>query len=420
MSTAFRRRSSRVLLLVLGLALPSAFGAQDAQPSPADIEKLITTAREGSLPVRPQAAERLLAIGEPAAAALRELAGGSSTELARLGTDLVEVLGRFGDPVLRTRAWEALAAPDFPWRPAAARSLAEQASPAELDRFVVLLEDPLPLVRVAALGALERLDARVKIELVRARLSDENDRVRREAARILDSWGEHGALEWLVEELRRDDTFFRTPTGRLARIEAARVLEQRLGDLAGYRPDKDPLDPENQAAIETLLVRCRELADGELPALPAVARAAPRSEGDLFGLEVRSCRRGELFLRWNADDRLLVGTGNPTVIELEPGTVASLRETIAACLAELGETRVFGIPGCDVEQFHWQPFAGAKDRTVAVSKGPEPIEGLRPPALGRLFGLLVASIPEQELAPGLRERLVEGLTTIGGPLPSEH
>jgi hypothetical protein len=404
-------------LAVLGSRAPVL--AQDSPPSKAEIAKLIATAREGSPPVRPQAAERLLAMGEPAAAELRELAGTTSAELAHLGSDLVEVLARFGDPALRAREWDALGAPDFPWRPAAARSLAAQPAAAELERFVALLADPLPLVRVAALTGLEHLDARTKIEAVRARLADDNDRVRREAARLLDLWGEHAALGLLVEELRRDDAFFRNPTGRLARADAARLLAQRLGDLGGYRPEKDPSDPENRAAIDALLARCRELAGGTLPELPSVARATSHGEGDLFGLEIRSCRRGELFLRWNASDHLLVGTGNPVTVDLPPGTVAGLREPISALLAELGETRVFGIPGCDVEQFHWQPEADAKDRTIVVSKGPEPIEGVRPQPLRKLYALLVASIPEQASLPNLRERVVEALTVVGGPLSGD-
>ncbi len=407
-------RAIAVVLACACFALPPVL-AQEPDAAKAEIEKLIETARGGTPPVRPQAAEKLVALGEPAAKALRERAGKTPRELARLGSELVEVLARFGDPELRAKAWEALADPDFPWRPAAARSLARDAEASERERFAGLLDDPIPAVRVAAITALEHADARASIELVRARLVDESDRVRREAARVLDAWGEHQALYWLVEELRRDDVFFRNPTGRLARVEAARLLDSRLGGLEGYWPEKDPADAENAAAIERLHARCRELAGGELPELPAVARAGERLEGDVIGLEIRSCRRGELFLRWNASDRLLLGTGNPVAIDLPEGTTKALLDRARAVAAELGEARAFGVAGCDVEQLHWLAEDGAKVRTIVVSKGPDPVENLRPDVLGELYRALESSIPE----PGLRERLREALAAVGGPLAQD-
>ncbi|MEC8494011.1 MAG: HEAT repeat domain-containing protein, partial [Planctomycetota bacterium] len=127
---------------------------------PQDVEKIdtfIRHARTGSAVIRPQAAERLVRIGAPAAARLYELSGDSTEELALMGTALVEVLGQFDHPELRAKLWPALEDADFPWRPAAARSLAWAPTVDEWERLEGYLDDPIAPVRLAVLDGLFRI-----------------------------------------------------------------------------------------------------------------------------------------------------------------------------------------------------------------------------------------------------------------------
>ncbi|MFO0980320.1 MAG: HEAT repeat domain-containing protein [Planctomycetota bacterium] len=394
-------------------------------PVDAQIERLLHDARQGSPVIRPQAARRLLKLGQPAAERLVREAGDGTASAAALGTDLIEVLGEFGDARLRELLWRAVQDRDFPWRPAAARSLVVKASAAEADRFQQLSGDALSAVRLAAIEAIDQLDLRDRQARVRELLQDADDRVRRQAARLCDRWGDKTAVAWLLEDLERDDQFFELATGKTARIEATRALEALLGDRLGYDPAKAPDDAANRTAIAALRARAATRAGKPLPVVPAIARAGHATPGDALGLEVRSCRHGEFFLRWTLDDELLVGTGLPLRVALAKGTVARLLANATAAIAELHEQRVYGTPGCDFEQFHVQtdPRAAARVQTVRVMKSPDMKEAIRPAALSRLAAELLDSIPDEPLAraadpraAGLRAHLRQALTAIGGKL----
>jgi len=385
----------------------------------AKIEKYFDLAREGRVSVRPQAANRLVRLGAPAAERVREACGEDGKDLARLGQYLVEVLGELEDPTLRAWLWRDLADRDFPWRGPASRTLAASATADELEPFRECLGDYLGQVLDAAHGPLPRLAARDSLELVRPLLEDQNDRVRRAAAAVLDLWGEPWALAWLVEDLRRSDRFFGMPLGEQARFDAIRVLTERLGSDHGYRAELGPDDPGNRRAIEEIAEAVRQRAGGQVVELPDVARAVGEWEGDVLGLELRSCRRGEHYLRWNESDVLYVGTGNAVAIELEEGTVARLRKLVAARVAALGDERYWGAPGCDLEQLHLVDESG-EDRSFLVSKGPDPVSDLRPAPLDEIVRLLLETLPDEPAedprVSALRTHVVEALKAIGGEL----
>lgn len=416
-----------VALILLAGTVPAA-GPQDppparrehGQPGEDEVERLLRAATEGRAVVRPQAASRLVqwfhAAGEGERGALlerlRREAGDAPDQLARLGPALIEVLGSFEDAALRSGLWRAVDDPDFPWRPYAVRSVAESARPEEAARFERLLEDPIAPVRAAAITALARLDRRSATEALVARLSDEDDRVRRAAAEQLVAWGRPDALWWLVEEYRRSDSFFDRPTGEQARFAAAKGLARLFGTDLALHPER-PGEAAGELSHLAELVRARA---GERPEIAEIARAGEPLEGERLGLELRSCRRGEFFLRWTEDDELWVGQGRPVRVRLAPGTVAGL---IAAAeeAARVTPRRFFGAPGCDLEQLHLlQP--GGELRTWIVSKGPEPIDGLRPAALSELFARLLAGVPDEPHADPrldrLRSRCRAALLSIGG------
>ena len=420
----------------LGILLGVAAGLTPSLPAPQDLEQLITAARTGRTVIRPQAARRIVRLwtqSESEAQAsivqrLRAESGDSPASLSRIGSALVEVLGEFEDEDLRRLLWRSLSDSDFPWRPYAARSLAAHPTATEAPRFVAALADPIPPVRVAAVMAVANLEQpEHQAAAVRPLLNDPDDRVRRTAADALIEWGETSAMWWLYEELLREDRFFDRPTGEQARYQAWNLLSPRLGKItaaAPYDPGLGPSHPMNVAALEAVRVRFVELKAGKRPALPPQSRAGGKVPTELLGIELRSCRKGEVFLRWTANDLLLVGQGNPAQVILPEGTVQALLAATAEARTGLGDKRLFGSPGCDMEQFHVRPGTLASATQWIVSCGPDPVPDLRPADLNTLGRALLAAIPQisaSELAADarlvqLRERTRAVLHAIGGEL----
>lgn len=406
----------------------------DDAPDPDDpavvrarIERLIGLASTGRAVVRPQAAQRLVEFGADAIPLLRERVGDDGEGLEEMGPELVEVLADFDDIELRKRLWWQLDEPDFPWRPQAARSLARSALEAERARFLLLVTDRLGQVRAAASEALGALGREVALDdgigltetALRERLADTDERVRRSAAAALTAWGDSAAPFWLLEELKREDSFFELRTGERARFAAAKLLEAHYGDLAGFQPAFDPGELEMRLAWRKLEERLLAAHGDRRPELPDVALApAPRIEA-VFGLELRSCRHGDHYLRWTTDDELYVGTGRAVRIKLPDGTTDKLLAGLEDRLGRIGEERFFGTSGCDTEQLHWRPPGAERTANYIVSKGAEPIPDLRPEALTDIARAILAVLPDgshddPRLA-NLRTRVADALAAIGGP-----
>ncbi len=427
----------RGLALALGLlvALPAGGRAQDEaavtdEATLERVEKYLELARGGRLPVRPQAARRLVGLGPAAAQRLLEECGEDGAGMEGLGQHLVEVLADAGDERLRGLLWARVADPDFAWRAPAARGLAGAPRPAERVAFLRFTTDRLAEVRragVLALGALEHDEEQrgALVRRLRELTGDPRGRVRRAAAATLVDLGQPMHLYNLTLELERRDDYFGQRFGEAARFEALRLLEERLDGELGFAAEGDPTDEGNAAALEAIRARIIERSGGALPMLSGLAMPGGPTEGDVLGLELRSCRAGELFLRWNERDELLVGTGRPAVVALPEGTVARLRAQLAELLAELGERRFWGEAGCDLEQLR---LVGADGELVTylVSKGQAVVPGLRPEPLERAEALLLATLPDSWPGPGvdprlelLRRRAAETLGAVGGPLAED-
>lgn len=429
------------LLATFALTLPTHPVQKDEKPlsTAEEIDKFVGLSRTGSAIIRPQAARKLLSYGEPAADRLLELSGDSNRDLAALGTSLVEVLGEFDDPRLRARLWPAIEDSEFPWRPAAARSLALHARANEWDRFAQFLDDPIAPVRLAcldALAAIEEGDDARRNELLQhaaTQLADENDIVRRSAALHLDRLGHGRALLWLAEDLRRTDTFFGVATGEAARYAALYAFEDAEVEVGDY----NAADPESETSLkalasldERLLVRA-ESKEKALPEserllvpreLPSIALAKPPVKNVVLGLQLRSCRRGDYFLRWTADDELIIGYGSPARIELPEGTTAQLVDIAGRAQNATKGTVYWGRPGCDMELYA-MPRVGDRDGSVQqliISKDEQPVSNLRPRPLTSLGAALAASIPTGKAIPDdprtreLAERVFAAFASIGG------
>lgn len=388
---------------------------------------LLERALNGSPVVKPQAARRFATLGEAARTALVEHLGEQAREdhagLVELGPDVLAHVGGLLDGPLRERAHAACLDLEFPWRPALIGGLAEAPRPAERAVFDRALGDPLAKARVAAIRGIGALG---KAESSAGNLSgllfDRAGEVRLEAALVLDAWGSQGALAVALQELRRADSFFEVPTGSQARRLAARRLGELLvgteaDGLFGFQARELPSAGPNPAALDRLEAFLRERAgDDWLSDLPpqVIASSLP-VEGPL-GLELRSCRAGELRLTLTADDRLLVGSGSPAVVELPEGTTAALVKRLADLPERLGDD-VFGRPGCDLERFRVAVPGETGVSNIHVLKGPEPIPDLRPGPLDDLASSWLELVPEDGDDPrlaGLRGRLAALLASVGG------
>lgn len=418
------QRGTFTLIFSVLMLVPVVHAQKSEAESTQDrIASLIEKARTARAVIRPQAALRLVRMGDEAGQALLSAAGESSEDFAALGKDLIEVSGAFPLPELRSKLWMALSDDAFPWRSSAALGLVNLPSPKETPHFVDLLDDPLASVRAAAVRALGALDARQHKDLLKSKLHWEgDDRVRRTIALQLDQWGERWALWFLVADLRRSDTFFGQPTGSAARIAAYRQLLERIENPGfEFQPSSPPDSTANTQALEQIEAALTPIA-GQPIALPAVARVQAPILDERLGLELRSCRLGEFFLRWTDDDTLLVGRGIPARVQLPAGTTQTLARIATERSAKLGDKRFWGNPGCDQETFHLRD-ANGKDHVVLISKGPLPVLGLRPSPLGGVATDLLASLPDAEHEDPrlnrLRSRVDACLEAIGGPRTSK-
>jgi hypothetical protein len=386
--------------------------------------RMVEIARTGELGKRPQAAQRLATMGAEGATALREVIGESTHDLASIGPELLYPLAAHGDAQLRGRVWAAVLDADYPFRPAATQALAATTTSAEWSAFEMLFTDPLSAVRAAAIGALATMDDRTHDARLVALLGDTNDGVRRAAADLLAKWGHGFALRWLVEDLARSDRYFEYETGEAARYDAARLLRRHFErELFGYDPALAPNDPANAAALVALAAAVEERANGdERRPQPAALRSDVAIDG-VFGLEVRSCRRGEFHVAVTDDDRLMVGLGTPTVVPLEAGASQRLAALVATAYPSGGAPLLIGELGCDLECYRLRAGDGAA-LIVRVMKGPERVEGLRPSELGALAAALLAELPgdlpAHVVVPGgegaFDALLDAALASVGGPL----
>lgn len=393
---------------------PDADSLQNDDRTPEELKaeaaRLLNSAMNGRPLIRGQAARRLMSLGEVADDALLGVVGETNADLAKLGRDLVEGIGASNNDVLRARLWQASADVDFPWRPAAVSGLAITPRENEVAHFQGLLADRLSSVRAISVYAWGKLAG--NDQAIRPLLEDPDHLVRQQVAVALIENGHPEGLWWIFEELQRTDNFFDQPTGRQARISAARLLTKHVDDMAGYNGSRTPDHETNVEALAVLRKKITALA-GERPEIADVATASGPITGERLGIEVRSCREGEYFLRWTDDDRLLVGQGNPLSIQLPEGMTAALMATARPTYAAKGDRGRWGEPGCDLEQVHVVLNDGARPETLNVMKGPEPVKDLRPAFLDPLVRHLVRSLPD---TPSLDPRMHKLQTRVRAAL----
>lgn len=269
----------------------------------AEVVRACTHSRYG---LRLAASRKVAEAGDvavPAVRAFQEERGRDAMPLA-----LVETLAERGGngPAMLALLREWAADRDFYWRGQAMLGLARRAhadaaiSRAHDQLFAEHLQDPAWLCRAhahfgwLAAGAHDPQDHRVWTPQPDPRGSTR-------LAALLLGQGDPGLVDELLHSLLDRRTFLGDPWGERRAQEAFQALRAWAGDDFGYRVD---LPPDELAAAAARFARRAHGADAELPALLPITDPEIAVDG---GLEVLSCRNGDLFLRWNQHGMLFAG-----------------------------------------------------------------------------------------------------------------
>ena len=368
-------------------------------PAAADWDRVATQAADHPrFAVRRAAAGRLAGGGDAAVPAIRRLIEARGKDAVPL--EIVDAVARseaHGPEVTALlRAWAT--DPAFYWRSQALQGLATGDAREHRELFRAALADPAHLYRIAGARGLLAAGVAEDRGAVSALLDDPDPRVRAGIARALLAAGDASGAARLVEAVAGvERRFLDDAWGAREALETVRALEAAgLGDFSAAI-GKEPA--ERAAALDAL----REWARGKGAELPEgdTADGGPTFTG---GLEVRSCRHGDLHLRWTAEGIVRVGLDPTEDLELGDSAWPELLEQ----LAELRGSQVHGTVICDYV------------RLKAVSDGHEVhhkvAPGAVPPALSEWLKRLATLFEESgsaTLADGLRSRLAQ-FTPAGG------
>lgn len=189
-------------------------------------------------------------------------------------------------------------------------------------------------------------------------------------------------------------SFLGNPWGRHRAGEAHRFLEKSTGRKTAYKARASY--EENRAAIGELVALVREGSAGDQP-VPDVQELTDPEATFTGGIEVLSCRNGDLFLRWTADGTIYSGLATTTPIQIPPDRWEQLMD--AATVFELPNH--LGVVICDKLRL----VRPTKDQTLAQSVvAPDNL----PVTVTDWLKQLAAAIEEtdnRELAVALRDRL---------------
>jgi hypothetical protein len=305
---------------------------------------------------------------------------------AALSVAFTEGLGALKHPVIRTLLTELFEDPKFFWRPAALRALADHGDPSSKALFRKGLEDRLWGCRAAAVLGLERLGDRDSAPRIKERLGDEAYEVRAQAARTLHAFGDPSGLPVLVEALRADSVWFDIDYGQIAREDAWNFLKKVAGNDFGYKPwetaeQRAPGLAKFEAWIARTMPDWREK-------VPDKARSIMERPEWIYGYELRSCQRGDVFFRIDAQGNLVLGYFTMERAKLEAGEFQALLGALET-VKGVDRRTAYGEGGCDYEQ-HFLKVGGRFEKLWIGQKGRpaavEPFIAKVRATLGKHFG----------------------------------
>ena len=337
----------RTALITLGLlfAASGALPAQDtADPFDDAVQKAVT---HGRYAVRRAAAGKLARAGDDAVPAMRRYVDAHGLDAIPL--ELVDALAQSDvrGPEIEALLTEWASNRRFFWRSQALGGLARRGVEGARPMFEAAIGDPSHLFRIeGARGLLTVAQADAgAVALVRARLGDDDPRVRLRVALLLLERGDGGGARQIGEAVfGAARTFLDDRWGAREATLAVRELQRIAGlDVAAILGDD--LDAAAEArAVATAWVQ-GAAPDYEPPA------AHQEEPPPLLGVEVRSCRNGDLFLSVFADGRVAAGLDPRVVVEVDdlsrlvPGDALDGVATHGAIICDFVRVYVSPTPG---------------------------------------------------------------------------
>lgn len=340
---------------LLALAVPGS--AQDGPDYARDLDHAIGHKR---FAVRRAAAGKLAAAGDAAVPTIR--AWLAEHDRNDLPLEVIDAIARHesAGPATRELLRELAKDREFYWRSHALSGLVRAADPADRERFRAAVTDPAHLFRIEGVRGLIGLGLADGDEsAVIARLNDHDPRVRLRVALALLGMGDRRATtEIALAIVGVSRVFLDDPFGAREANEAIRALRDLGIDVQG-------LDAEDAAARAAARARVFDFLGVKQDALDAEIAAGSLREPQSMtaidgGLELRSCVRGDLFLRWTADGRFFEGLGPIREFSIPTEDWAVVRRELAA----LAGTAVHGVVICDYLRLR----AVAEDDTLAHHK----------------------------------------------------
>lgn len=221
----------------------------------------------------------------------------------------------------------------FYWRAQALRGLADRKHRASVELFRTALHDASFLFRIEGARGLYLTDA--DRAPARALLRDADPRARARIAAFLLEQKDAAGLATAAAALRRRDTFLGDPWAEREATTALRALRAFAGDDFGYDVSAPPA--ANAAALGRIDALVLSHGGEAPPPSPSV------SDDYAGGVEIRSCRSGDLFLRWTSDGRIDFGLEASE----RTGLPAATWNELAATLPTDAEDRTHGTVVCD-------------------------------------------------------------------------
>ena len=330
--------------------------------------------------VRRAAAGKVALAGDAAVPALRAL----EAEIGRARIPLVLV-----DAVASSTAGgEALAGlieswatdVEFYWRAQSLGGLALRAVDRAAPLFRRAIDDPSHLFRIEGARGLLAIGAGDADSLrVRSLLADEDPRCRLRVALMLLEHGDAAGVGEIVAAVRRAGRrFVDDPWGEREALFALRELRRIRAVDATAAIGSEPT--ERAAALDALI----DFAKTANP-LWDDRGDEPEPPPTIGGLEVRSCRHGDAFVRWTADGSAVIGLSPFRTVGLDGERFAALQRQ----LTELGGVATHGEIVCDYVRL-LAPAAGAGDADVHHKAAPRAV----PEAFADWLKALAAALDE--------------------------
>ena len=347
---------TRICIVALLLLARGTFAQDPAQPpaavpSPADwraeVDKACTSPRYG---LRLAASKKIAQAGAAAVPAIRAFATDKSKDA--LPVALVEAIADGGgnDEAVLSLLEEWAKDREFFWRAQALKGLAVRSKDKAIAErckqlFAAHENDAAWLVRVYARFGLNSVAATShdrpapgpeSIDRAVEPSADPRAVVKLAALDLAHGFAPEPWI--LLAALGDERTFLGDPWGRRSAQEAFTALQAWLGDGCGYRVDASFAD--NRAAIAKLLQLVNAKYQKPIAAPTHLTDPAVAFSG---GLEILSCRNGDLFLRWTADGRLHLGLTDDYAVVLP----ATAWQQLADSATRLDLEPQTGIVVCD-------------------------------------------------------------------------